>query len=193
MAAGNEKGRPGGWPRRLPLVLFDLGVIHGRWCFAALEMCLGVFLGERRVGRQADVDRAFLIERATVEPDGLGRLAVRHVQDQVGIEECPRGKRDLVSACRLFLRNQDNLDARSRKRELSSVFSVRPCHGAGPFLECEGPPDAGTPERPAPVCATIPRPGHLRTRGNALTFYRALSPISRRQAPVRLRAWPSLG
>jgi hypothetical protein len=81
-------------------------------------------------------------------------LAVRHVQDQVGIEECPRGKRDLVSACRLFLRNQDNLDARSRKREFSSVFSVRPCHGAGPFLECEGPPDAGKPERPAPVCAT---------------------------------------
>jgi adenylate cyclase len=34
MAAGNEKGRPGGCPRRLPLVLFDLGVIHGRWCFA---------------------------------------------------------------------------------------------------------------------------------------------------------------
>ena len=94
MAAGNERGRPGGCPRRLPLVLFDLGVIHGRWCFAALEMCLGVFLGERRVGRQDDVDRAFLIERATVEPDGLGRLAVRHVQDQVGIEECPRGKRD---------------------------------------------------------------------------------------------------
>ena len=92
----------------------------------------------------AYVDRAFLIERATVEPDGLGRLAVRHVQDQVGIEECPRGKRDLVSACRLFLRNQDNLDARSRKRELSAVFSVRPCHGAGPFLECEGPPDVGT-------------------------------------------------
>ena len=122
MAAGNERGRPGGCPRRLPLVLFDLGVIHGRWCFAALEMCLGVFLGERRVGRQDDVDRAFLIERATVEPDGLGRLAVRHVQDQVGIEECPRGKRDLVSACRLFLRNQDNLDARSRKLELSSCF-----------------------------------------------------------------------
>ena len=70
----------------------------------------------------AYVDRAFLIERATVEPDGLGRLAVRHVQDQVGIEECPRGKRDLVSACRLFLRNQDNLDARSRKPELSSCF-----------------------------------------------------------------------
>ena len=113
MAAGNERGRPGGCPRRLPLVLFDLGVMHGRWCFAALEMCLGVFLGERRVGRQDDVDRAFLIERATVEPDGLGRLAVRHVQDQVGIEECPRGKRDLVSACRLFLRNQDNLGSRS--------------------------------------------------------------------------------
>src|SRR4051812_30638353 len=74
MAAGNQKGRPGGCPRRVPLVLFDLGVIHGRWCFAALEMCLGVFLGERRVGRQDDVNRAFLIERATVEPDGLGRL-----------------------------------------------------------------------------------------------------------------------
>jgi hypothetical protein len=61
MAAGNENGRPGGCPRRLPLVLLDLGVIHGRWCFAALEMRLGVFLGERRVGRQDDVDRALFV------------------------------------------------------------------------------------------------------------------------------------
>ena len=122
MAAGNEKGRPGGCPRRLPLVLFDLGVNTAG--VRALEMCLGVFLGERRVGRQDDVDRAFLIERATVEPDGLGRLAVRHVQDQVGIEECPRGKRDLVSACRLFLRNQDNLDARSHG---ASATDARRC------------------------------------------------------------------
>jgi hypothetical protein len=66
------KGPPGGCPRRLPLVLLNLGVIHGRWCCAALEMRLGVFLGERRVGRQDDVDRAFLIERATVEPSALG-------------------------------------------------------------------------------------------------------------------------
>ena len=63
----------------------------------------------------------------------LGGSPSGTVQDQVGIEECPRGKRDLVSACRLFLRDQDNLDARSRKRELSSVFSG-PRHDAGPFF-----------------------------------------------------------